>query len=152
MARKGNTIADSFVNMASVKQRRWRTYHFNNEVERNFVYVMNPERMKTARRESFLPAIHATAWVIAGCIQKNNAPKKATDLFNPIIWRVTKRRQQLAQCKIMSITWYPNGDVPVNCALRIREAVSMGRYKFPPCPWWLTSSKNAWPISDSLSI
>jgi hypothetical protein len=35
-------------------------YHFNEEVDRNFVYVINPERMKTARRESFLPGIQAT--------------------------------------------------------------------------------------------
>jgi hypothetical protein len=65
-ARRGNIMADSFVNMAQAKQRRWRKNHRIRKVEKNFINDIKHNKIKTARRESFLPAIHATACVNTG--------------------------------------------------------------------------------------
>jgi hypothetical protein len=84
-------------------------------------------RRHTARRESFLPGIQATACVSAGCIQKNTEAMKDGSLLNPSRRNVKKRRQQLAQCKKISIRWNPNGIGPLSCALRMKDIVRRGR-------------------------
>jgi hypothetical protein len=62
----GITSAVSFVNSAQVKKMRQNTYWRTFLDCTYWIKVINDARTNMVMSESFLPGIHATAWVRAG--------------------------------------------------------------------------------------
>ena len=70
-------MTDSFVKSAEIKKSKLQRRLLVFSSLKYFIKKINVERIKTAKRESFLPGIQATAWVKTGCTKKITENKKA---------------------------------------------------------------------------